>query len=63
MIGLGVKVQGYDIRQEQDTFEVVITHGHEEVYRETLERRLSFSELNQLLFEKVGRRKIHGLRK
>lgn len=62
MTGLGVKIAGYDIRQDQETFEIVISRGPMFVYSEIVDRRFSFSELQKLLFEKVGRVTLNGLR-
>ena len=53
MIGLGGKMKGYDIRQDQKTLEVTIYRGHQLYYRTTEDRILSFDELQNLLFEKV----------
>lgn len=61
MTGLGGKIYGYDIRQDQETFEIVISRGEMVVHSETVDRRYSFSELQQFLFEKVGRN-FYGIR-
>ena len=55
MTGIGGKIGGYDVRQDQETFEIVISRGEMVVHSETVNRRYSFSELQQFLFEKVGR--------
>lgn len=55
MIGLGGKIGGYDIRQDQETNEIIITRGPMLIYNEIVERRYTFSELQKFLFEKVGR--------
>lgn len=61
MTGIGGKIGGYDIRQNQETFEIVISRGGMVVHSETVDRRYSYSELQQFLFEKVGRNS-NGLR-
>ena len=51
MTGLGGKIAGYDIRQDQETVEIVISRGPMFVYSEIVDRRYSFSELQRLLFD------------
>lgn len=61
MIGIGGNLGGYDIRQDQETLQVYIHHGHQLIYNGKGDRLFSFSELQDIFFEKVGRLK-NGVR-
>ena len=61
MIGIGGKIGVFDIRQDQETLEITIMRGHQMIYNEKGDKLFSFQELQNILFDKIGRYK-NGVR-